>query len=115
MEQKEPEKKMPSMQAKAIRRSANDLELRARACGGREGDWLDGVGQPVSPKGAASRERVFAGEWWSRQKWIAARAGRGLAGAHLSIHLIAQSAFFVTQGMFCIAWKRYVFCLASLM
>jgi hypothetical protein len=48
---------------------------------------------------------------------VDSRAGRGgvSRGAHLSIHLIAQSAFFVTQGMFCIAWKRYVFCLASLM
>jgi len=93
MEQKEPEKKMPSMHANAIRRSAKDLELSIGA-----GDGRERMRQSVSRRGGQHSNLAF-------ETTSSFGAGTG-GGAHLSIHLMAQSAFLVTQGMFCIAWKR---------
>ena len=122
MEQNEPEKKMPSMHANAIRRSAKDLELLALGngrVGGREG-YARGhraaravAGARRSPRFCFQTSEKRKGKIFEGLKsW---HPPAGSPGAHLSIHLSAQSAFFATQGMFCMAWKRYVFCAASLM
>ena len=116
MEQKEPEKKMPSTHANASSRSANRSELQPGK--GSAAGWAARVGRAagsaeVSPRRrqtpagaelAAEEEAGGAGEGAkaSPARWGAA----GTTATHLSIHFMAHSAFFFTTGTVCTAWNR---------